>query len=128
MLNTIRNVSILDIKPFEGLWGQNPLAIPQIPELAKGGVLKRGQVGYLEGDGAEAVVPLEKNTQWIKRVAAEMSQQIGGGLAGNSSTNNTVNNYTFNQTNNSPKALNRLEIYRQSKQQTAFIKAVTSGV
>ena len=128
MLNTIRNVSVLDIKPFEGLWKQNPLAIPQIPELAKGGVLKRGQVGYLEGDGAEAVVPLEKNTQWIKRVAAEMSQQIGGESAGNSSTNNTVNNYTFNQTNNSPKALNRLEIYRQSKQQTAFIKAVTSGV
>lgn len=128
MLNTIRNVDILGIKPFEGLWGENPLKIPQIPELAKGGVLKRGQVGYLEGDGAEAVVPLEKNTQWIKRVAAEMSQQLGGRAAGNNSTNSTVNNYTFNQTNNSPKALNRLEIYRQSKQQTAFIKAVTSGV
>ena len=128
MLNTIRNVDILGIKPFEGLWSENPLKIPQIPELAKGGVLKRGQMGLLEGDGAEAVVPLEKNTQWIKRVAAEMSQQLGGGAAGNNSTNSTVNNYTFNQTNNSPKALNRLEIYRQSKQQTAFIKAVTSGV
>ena len=129
MLNKIRDISILDVKPFEGLWGQNPLAIPQIPELAKGGVLKRGQVGYLEGNGAEAVVPLEKNTQWIKRVAAEMSQQLNdGSTVTNSSTNNTVNNYTFNQTNNSPKALNRLEIYRQSKQQTAFIKAVTSGV
>lgn len=129
MLNKISDISILDIKPFAGLWGHNPLAIPQIPELAKGGVLKRGQVGLLEGDGAEAVVPLEKNTQWIKRVAAEMSQQLnGGGSAVNSSTNSTVNNYTFNQTNNSPKALNRLEIYRQSKQQTAFIKAVTGGV
>lgn len=127
MLNKIRNVDVLGVKPFEGLWKENPLAVPQIPELAKGGVLKRGQVGLLEGNGAEAVVPLEKNTQWIKRVAAEMSQQLGGGTAG-SSTNNTVNNYTFNQTNNSPKALNRLEIYRQSKQQTAFIKAVTSGV
>ena len=128
MLNKISDISILDMKPFSGLWGHNPLAIPQIPELAKGGVLKRGQVGLLEGDGAEAVVPLEKNTQWIKRVAAEMSQQLSSGSAGNSSTNSTVNNYTFNQTNNSPKALNRLEIYRQSKQQTAFIKAVTGGV
>lgn len=129
MLNKISDISILDMKPFAGLWGHNPLAIPQIPELAKGGVLKRGQVGLLEGDGAEAVVPLEKNTQWIKRVAAEMSQQLNGGSAGNSSsTNSTVNNYTFNQTNNSPKALNRLEIYRQGKQQTAFIKAVTGGV
>lgn len=128
MLNIIRNIEVLGIKPFDGLWGENPLKIPQIPELARGGVLKRGQIGLLEGDGAEAVVPLEKNTQWIKRVAAEMSQQLDDRPTGNSSTNNTVNNYTFNQTNNSPKALNRLEIYRQSKQQTAFIKAVTNGV
>lgn len=129
MLNKIRNISILDIQPFAGLWSENPLSIPQIPELAKGGVLKRGQVGLLEGNGAEAIVPLEKNTQWIKRVAGELSQQFnkqGGGNIANGG--NTVNNYTFNQTNNSPKALNRLEIYRQSKQQTAFIKAVTSGV
>ena len=128
MLNKIRDISILDIQPFKDLWGKNPLAVPQIPELARGGVLKRGQVGLLEGDGAEAVVPLEKNTQWIKRVAAEMSKNFDVAPAANNSTNNTVNNYTFNQTNNSPKALNRLEIYRQSKQQTAFIKAVTSGV
>ena len=128
MLNTIRNIEVLGIKPFDGLWGENPLSVPQIPELAKGGVLKRGQMGLLEGDGAEAVVPLERNTQWIKRVAAEMSQKLDDRPMGNNSTNNTVNNYTFNQTNNSPKALNRLEIYRQSKQQTAFIKAVTNGV
>ncbi len=128
MLNIIRNIEVLGIKPFDGLWGENPLKIPQIPELARGGVLKRGQMGLLEGDGAEAVVPLERNTQWIKRVAAEMSQKLDDRPMGNNSTNNTVNNYTFNQTNNSPKALNRLEIYRQSKQQTAFIKAVTNGV
>lgn len=129
MLNKIRSINILDIEPFAGLWDENPLKIPQIPELAKGGVLKRGQVGLLEGDGTEAVVPLEKNTEWIKRVAGELSQQFNK-PGGNSSITNggTVNNYTFNQTNNSPKALNRLEIYRQSKQQTAFIKAVTSGV
>lgn len=129
MLNKIRNISILDIQPFAGLWDENPLKIPQIPELAKGGVLKRGQVGLLEGNGAEAVVPLEKNTEWIKRVAGELSQQFKtGGNSNITNGGNTVNNYTFNQTNNSPKALNRLEIYRQSKQQQAFIKAVTSGV
>ena len=130
MLNEIRNISILDIQPFAGLWSENPLSIPQIPELAKGGVLKRGQVGLLEGDGTEAVVPLEKNTEWIKRVAGELSNQFNKPGVNSNITNggNTVNNYTFNQTNNSPKALNRLEIYRQSKQQQAFIKAVTSGV
>ncbi|MVB11184.1 Phage-related minor tail protein [Caprobacter fermentans] len=43
-----------------------------IPYLEQGGVLKKGQTGYLEGNGAEAVVPLEKNTEWISKVAAEM--------------------------------------------------------
>ena len=37
----------------------------KLPRLATGGVLKQGQVGILEGSGAEAVVPLEKNTMWI---------------------------------------------------------------
>ncbi len=46
------------------------------PELAKGGVLKKGQWGFLEGDGAEAVVPLERNTEWINNVAKEISDRI----------------------------------------------------
>lgn len=39
MLNSIRNISILGATPFAGLWGENPLAIPQIPKLARGAVL-----------------------------------------------------------------------------------------
>ena len=45
--------------------------------LVRGGVLKKGQVGLLEGKGAEAVVPLERNTQWISKVAAMMVQMLG---------------------------------------------------
>ena len=48
-----------------------------LPRLAKGGVLEKGQVGLLEGSGAEAVVPLEKNREWIARVAEEMSIMQG---------------------------------------------------
>ena len=44
-----------------------------LPRLAKGGVLERGQVGILEGTGAEAVVPLERNTEWIDKVAAQFN-------------------------------------------------------
>jgi len=51
---------------------------PQIPELAKGGVLRKGQVGLLEGTGAEAVVPLEKNTEWINKVSDQFKKQDGG--------------------------------------------------
>lgn len=50
-----------------------------IPKLEEGGVLEKGQVGLLEGNGAEAVVPLEKNREWIGRVSEDMQAQgIGG--------------------------------------------------
>ena len=48
----------------------------EIPYLAKGGVLKRGQLALLEGEGAEAVVPLEKNTEWIRKVAEQFMEQL----------------------------------------------------
>lgn len=41
----------------------------EVPQMERGGVLKKGQVGLLEGNGAEAVVPLEKNTGWLTRIA-----------------------------------------------------------
>lgn len=47
-----------------------------LPRLAEGGILKQGQVGILEGTGAEAVVPLEKNTQWIDRVATLFEERM----------------------------------------------------
>ena len=51
--------------------------MPQIPLLEQGGVLKKGQVGLLEGKGAEAVVPLEKNTGWLNKIADILNQKIG---------------------------------------------------
>ena len=37
------------------------ITLPRIPELARGGVLEKGQIALLEGNGTEAVVPLEKD-------------------------------------------------------------------
>ena len=45
-----------------------------LPRLAKGGVLERGQVGILEGSGAEAVVPLENNRAWLSRLAVDLDE------------------------------------------------------
>jgi len=180
-LDTIRNIEIAGVQPFEGLISR--FDVPEIPELEQGGILKRGQVGLLEGNGAEAVVPLEKNTVGLRKIAGiitkfmelpelkpiadaitkgfekinsliseilnfvqdiEVSgvkpfeniskipelntaairdavQSIGQEVkqtAAQRATEapaNTVNNYNFNQTNNSPKALSRFEIYRQTK-------------
>lgn len=44
-----------------------------LPRLAKGGVLEKGQVGILEGSGAEAVVPLENNRAWLSRLAEDLN-------------------------------------------------------
>lgn len=49
-----------------------------VPEMEQGGVLKKGQVGLLEGNGAEAVVPLEKNTGWLTRIADMLDERMAG--------------------------------------------------
>lgn len=54
-----------------------------IPKLEQGAVLEKGQVGILEGNGAEAVVPLEKNRKWIAAVARDMQS---AGIGGNAKT------------------------------------------
>lgn len=121
ILNKVRNIEVAGIMPFDGLWKENPFTVPQIPELAQGGVLKRGQVGLLEGNGAEAVVPLENNKKWIAATAkalkgALVNEGILGGVG------DTINNYNFTQNNTSPKALSRLEIYRQTKNQLTLAR------
>lgn len=50
----------------------------KLPKLEKGGVLEKGQIGILEGNGAEAVVPLDQNKKWISAVADDMGAAIGG--------------------------------------------------
>ena len=125
VLDKIRNVSFLGISPFKNLISS--FSVPQIPELARGGVLKRGQIGFLEGNGAEAVVPLENNKQWIAAVVKGMIDQMNvaglkssvnshlgvmNGAAG--SVDKLTQNVTFNQYNTSPKALSRLELYRET--------------
>lgn len=109
----IRDVSIAGVEPFADKIHE--IDVPHIPELARGGVLRKGKWGFLEGDGDEAVVPLEKNTRWIDEVASRISGAMSGGVSGTAGAVNSAVTYNFYQTNNSPKALSRLEIYRQSK-------------
>ena len=118
VIDGINNIKVPSWVPGIGGYGIN---IPKIPNLAKGGVLKKGQLGLLEGNGAEAVVPLENNKRWITATAKELK----GALQGEQIiSNNAVGNRTYNfyQTNNSPKALSRLDIYRQTRNQIALLK------
>ena len=74
ILRAIRDINIAGLKPFSWI-GEIPVPqIPSIPMLAEGGVLKRGQVALLEGQGDEAVIPLSQNTEWIDKVADKLNK------------------------------------------------------
>lgn len=74
ILRAIRDINIAGLKPFSWV-GEIPVPqIPSIPMLAEGGVLKRGQVALLEGQGDEAVIPLSQNTEWIDKVADRLNK------------------------------------------------------
>lgn len=45
---------------------------------AKGGIVTREHIARVGEDGAEAIVPLEKNTEWIDKVAAKVTDSMGG--------------------------------------------------
>lgn len=86
------------------------------PQLATGGVLKKGQVGILEGDGAEAVVPLDQNKRWIRKVASDMVRELSGGSGdGMGSITNGGKTVNFTQIINAPKQPSRIELYRQTR-------------
>lgn len=77
--------------------------IGRIPKLERGGVLKRGQIGLLEGNGAEAVVPLEKNKAWIRAVAKDMAQ-----IMPSVTTNNNGQTINFYNKAQSPDEIARM--------------------
>ena len=94
-----------------------------LPRLAQGGVLRKGQVGLLEGSGAEAVVPLERNKQWIKAVAEDMRKELQSQMGNNSISNMSRNNVqNFTQIINAPKQPSRIELYRQTRNLLAYAK------
>lgn len=79
------------------------VSIGRIPRLERGGVLKRGQIGLLEGNGAEAVVPLERNKAWIRAVAKDMAQ-----IMPSVTTNNNGQTINFYSKTSSPDEIARM--------------------
>lgn len=119
-IDDVNGIEIPDWVP--GVGGKS-INIKHINELERGGILRKGQTGFLEGNGAEAVVPLDQNQKWVASITKELKKQLqtssaSGGFGRTISGGDTI--YNFNQTNNSPKALSRLDIYRQTKNQLAY--------
>lgn len=109
-INWINEIPGVDIGYFGSL---------NLPRLAKGGIVNSPTIAEIGEQGREAVIPLQNNLGWLKELAAQLSKEMNQNVGFNNSTSNsTVNN--FYQTNNSPKSLSRLEIYRQSKNLLSF--------
>lgn len=82
LLNTIRSINILGIKPFVGLWSVNPLPVPQIPRLASGAVATGPTLAEIgEGKYDEAVIPLGNSPQF-SNMKQDIADAVIQGLAG----------------------------------------------
>lgn len=104
-LDKIRNVSIAGIKPLSGL---PKISVPEIPLLAKGGVVNGATQAIIGEAGKEAVLPLERNTEWMDMLAERLAAK-GGGV-------------TVNQTNHFAQAHTRYEMYQSRKQLAAAVR------
>ena len=108
-------IKLINLIPGVSIGSLNRLSLPR---LEQGGILRKGQIGLLEGTGAEAVVPLDQNKKWISAVANDMLSKLNG-----STVNNIKNNsYSFTQVINAPKAPSRIELYRQTRNLLAYAK------
>lgn len=112
MLDKIRNVEIMGLSPFKNLITR--FNVPSIPELAKGGVVRGATNAIIGEDGAEAVVPLERNTEWLDKVADKIAEKSGG--------------VTINQTNNYSQAHSRYELYKSRKEIENAVRFAKVGV
>lgn len=108
ILNTLTDLSIAGVRPFSWLTWRAP--IPKIPELATGGVVDEATHAVIGEDGAEAVMPLEKNTGWIKQLAQEIAAEQGQGL-----TVNQNNYYKQAYTSRKEKYKAKQELYAAAR-------------
>ena len=85
--------------------------------LAKGGITQGATQVLIGEDGKEAVLPLEKNTEWIDLLANKLNAVMQRDTSTTTMTSygarNISNNYT--QIINAPKTPSRRELYRDGK-------------
>lgn len=114
--------------PF-GIGGKGSLPSFNVSWYAKGGVFDQG-ARLLTGvgeDGAEAIVPLERNTKWIKRVAEEMRATQSITATNQPQYNQTSNDLSFDSMVGAFKqALSEMKVEMDDEEMGKFVdKTVT---
>ena len=77
ILDKLYNLEILKVQPFKWLTWRAP--VPEIPQLARGGVVDKPTYAMIGEAGTEAVVPLERNLGYLDKLAGMLADKIGGG-------------------------------------------------
>lgn len=102
VLNEVPGVNLGKLDTFE------------LPRMAKGGIVDRATAALIGEDGKEAIIPLERNLGWIKKLSASIVKELPlnnlVGANGNL-TNNTTN---FTQIINAPSQPPLDDLYRRT--------------
>lgn len=77
-LSPLRALIVTAGKVTGNNWTMDDIKIPNIPKLAKGGIVSKPTQAIIGEAGREAVVPLENNTEWIDMLAEKL-EGIGSG-------------------------------------------------
>lgn len=100
------------LQPLSDVTGQSYYYVGDLhlPRFAEGGVISKPTTAIVGENGREAVVPLERNTQWIDGLASQLEDRLitsrlkPVNLSGNSAAP-TVGNSTYMTTNNNSKGI-----------------------
>lgn len=105
------------------------------PALATGGIVSAPTTALIGEAGKEAVLPLEQNTDWMDELAYRIGSIVTSDRI-NTAIDRTLNedgrtvdetkNMQFTQIINSPKALSRKEIYRDTRRLFRMVDRRTS--
>lgn len=123
-INLIPNALNGALDVINKLPGINIPSVPTVslPRLAKGGIVDKSTLAEIGENGAEAVIPLEKNKAGLKKIASLLSKEMGGGkVGGGNSGGDKV--YNFTQNIYSPKPLSRYDVYRDTKNLLNTVKS-----
>lgn len=71
----------MGFRPFDWL---GTIGVPQIPRLARGGIVNQPTQALIGEAGKEAVLPLENNTEWMDILASKIAAILGSNDSNNS--------------------------------------------